>query len=199
MFTVRKFVHDVARSFADDARHPFDAQSPREVNGRYMRQVALWYMLATSEMEPETIAQWGRFRDIIWAQFEALSARITFDFVDYDPISNALQIHEHIDTEERLPVWHSKHTGGHPVLTDDENNAFRAVHDVMGHYLHRVSFDANGEDTAYRGHALTMPRDLWPVLATETRGQNAALNFGDPIGAFKEQKVVLAPAFVTRF
>lgn len=82
---------------------------------------------------------------------------------------------------------------GHPmdkiVDIDGEqlplNDVFRAVHDYFGHAKSgqrgaTVSFGPRGEWEAWRTHRLSLPKDSWQALWTETRGQNTWTNyFGD--------------------
>jgi hypothetical protein len=88
-------------------------------------------------------------------------------------------------------VLSTKTTGGHPFFSDDENDMFRAVHDVFGHAGTGRGFDRHGEEAAYQSHASMYSPLARMALATETRGQNAALITGG--GQFAEQKVALLP------
>ena len=60
-----------------------------------------------------------------------------------------------------------------PVLLND---AFRAVHDVYGHYRTGQGFGPSGELAPWQAHRDTMPSAAWPALWCETRGQNAWTN-----------------------
>ena len=197
MITVRQHVANVAYRFTKAYGNTFrlhTAESPSKAFDARATRIAEWYMREKS-MPHHYLIQAGyvHFRDVINAQYEALSERIRYEFTSHDPISDPSEIHSYLDQAAYLPVVHSAETGGHPVWDDDTNNRFRAVHDTLGHYLNRVGFDKYGEDAAYRAHAQTMPRAILPLLVTETRGQNSALNYGNPIGEFKEQKAIIAP------
>jgi hypothetical protein len=68
----------------------------------------------------------------------------------------------------------------HPFMTAEQTNMFRAVHDFFGHAAEGFEFGKRGEDNAFRKHASTLSNKALPALATETRGQNAWVNyFGD--------------------
>lgn len=94
-------------------------------------------------------------------------------------------------SEGRLKVLSSASTGGHPFFTDDENNQFRAVHDVFGHGGTGRDFSRHGEEAAWMHHSSMYSPAARPALTTETRGQNNALNFGSSPGTFAPQKVAL--------
>lgn len=196
---VRSYVHSVAKVFATgvgNAFHIHSADGPSASFDGHMGRIAEWYMTTDEERQMfPALRLWQHLGALIDQQYNALSERIHFIWTDVNPIDSADEITYAVDSGY-LPVWHSVHTGGHPIWSDEQNNRFRAVHDVMGHYLHGVSFDKYGEEAAYRGHALTFPRAVLPALATETRGQNAALNYGDPIGTFKDQKCIISPDWV---
>jgi hypothetical protein len=93
-----------------------------------------------------------------------------------------------------ISVLSTQTTGGHPLLTNDENDMFRAVHDVFGHAATGRAFDAHGEEAAYRSHASMFSPLARVAMTTETRGQNSANNYGGlPRGEFVEQKITALP------
>jgi hypothetical protein len=94
----------------------------------------------------------------------------------------------------KFSVLSSAQTGGHPYFTHDENNMFRAVHDFFGHAATGRGFDPSGEEAAFRSHYAMFSPKARPAMATETRGQNSALNFGKNPGEFPVQKVVTLPS-----
>lgn len=94
-------------------------------------------------------------------------------------------------TNNRLKVLSTKVTGGHPVFSDDENDQFRAVHDLYGHIGSGRGVDIHGEEAAYQKHASMFSPLARQALATETRGQNAGLH---ATGDFPEQKIGVLPA-----
>jgi hypothetical protein len=97
----------------------------------------------------------------------------------------------------KVTVLSTATTGGHPVFSNDENNMFRAVHDVFGHAGTGRGVDRHGEEAAYRRHATMFSPLARQALASETRGQNhAMINAG---GQFQDQKIVIMPAHVRRF
>lgn len=91
--------------------------------------------------------------------------------------------------EGRIKTFSAASTGGHPVFSNDENDMFRAVHDVFGHAGTGRGVDRHGEEAAFQKHAGMFSPLARQALATETRGQNhAMINAG---GQFQEQKVGL--------
>lgn len=74
----------------------------------------------------------------------------------------------------------------HPVWSVDENIAFRIVHDVLGHGSTGSGFTWEGEQIAYRKHALHVSPTAGRALYIEAIGQVAyALHTGE----FGPQKV----------
>jgi hypothetical protein len=95
----------------------------------------------------------------------------------------------------RIKVLSTKTTGGHPFLSDEQNDQFRAVHDVFGHSATGRAFDPHGEEAAFRSHYSMFSPSARPAMASETRAQNSANNYGGlPKGSFVDQKVVTLPS-----
>ena len=86
------------------------------------------------------------------------------------------------------------------------NDAFRAVHDVFGHFgSGNPFFRHKGEERAFLEHSRMYSPEAQGAMTSETRGQNSWLNFG-PYGAanrtastpntiFADQKSGLMPEF----
>lgn len=91
---------------------------------------------------------------------------------------------------QRLKVFSTASSGGHPQFDDDTNDAFRAVHDTFGHAGTGRNFDRNGEEAAWRKHVSMYSQKARPAMTSETRGQSSTLVFGPRPGMFPEQKVV---------
>jgi hypothetical protein len=118
-----------------------------------------------------------------------------------DPYGNGaddLGVHEmfHDVANRRMSVLATAATGGHPVFSNDENDMFRAVHDVFGHAGTGRGVDRHGEEAAFRKHARMFSPLARQALATETRGQNHAMIQAG--GEFQQQKVALLPEPLTR-
>lgn len=57
------------------------------------------------------------------------------------------------------------------------NDAFRAVHDALGHGPMGAGFRARGEENAFRHHTALYSDLARPAVTAETRGQNSFVNF----------------------
>jgi hypothetical protein len=99
--------------------------------------------------------------------------------------------------ERRMKVLSAASTGGHAVFSDEENEMFRAVHDVFGHAGTGRGVDRHGEEAAYRKHSAMFSPLARRALATETRGQNHAMIAAG--GVFPEQKIAVLPPAARRF
>lgn len=111
---------------------------------------------------------------------------------DEDPYKKAADMMKDAN-QGKFKVLSTAKTGGHPYFTDDENDMFRAVHDFFGHAATGRGFDPHGEEAAFRSHFAMFGPMARPAMATETRGQNSALNFGPSAGNFAPQKIVTLP------
>ena len=101
------------------------------------------------------------------------------------------EVKDDVVNRNRMQVLSSASTGGHPFFTNDENDQFRAVHDLYGHLGSGRGIDMHGEEAAYQKHSRMFSPLARQAMATETRGQNGALHLN---GEFQEQKVGLLPA-----
>lgn len=97
----------------------------------------------------------------------------------------------------KMNVLSTAATGGHPVFSNDENDQFRAVHDVFGHAGTGRGIDRHGEEAAYRKHATMFSPLARQALASETRGQNHAMIAAG--GQFQDQKIGIMPEHIRRF
>lgn len=110
-----------------------------------------------------------------------------------DPYKRARDMISDVRDNHRINVFDSASTGGHPFLTNDQNNMFRAVHDVFGHAAIGRGFDASGEEAAFQHHSSMYTPLAREAMTTETRGQNSTVNFGPEPGVFPQQKVAILP------
>jgi hypothetical protein len=100
------------------------------------------------------------------------------------------ELRNDVTENHRIKVLSTAATGGHPVFSNDENDAFRAVHDVFGHLGSGRGVDFDGEEAAFQKHSRMFSPLARQAMATETRGQNSALRLH---GSFQDQKVGLLP------
>lgn len=138
------------------------------------------------------------------AQKAALEkAGYTFEFVDHDPYKSSKEMMADVAATKRLKVFKTQGDQTHPFMTNDQNNDFRGVHDLLAHAGEGHQFGPMGEENAYRVHASTLSADATRALASETRGQNSWVNFGPNANLparerpFAEQKSALWPAHLT--
>lgn len=116
-----------------------------------------------------------------------------------DAYSSSLDMFHHVSMEHRLIILDTGFTSDNmppdhpmlrlsPITTTREdgttvrltnNDVFRGVHDMLGHYLPRNQFGAIGEYNAWLAHMASLPSESWEALFCETRGQNAWTNFAD--------------------
>lgn len=76
----------------------------------------------------------------------------------------------------------------HPVWTQEQNVAFRTLHDLHGHHGGGFGFDPDGERRAFLHTLPITPTHLRPVLFCESIAQ---LDFCVANGGFGEQKAIL--------
>jgi hypothetical protein len=82
----------------------------------------------------------------------------------------------------------------HPILSVEDNDIFRAVHEFFGHAASGSNFRAAGEEGAWVSHSSMFSPEARRALTTETRGQNSYYNFLDPtLKEFAPQKAALFP------
>lgn len=112
------------------------------------------------------------------------------DYSNWDASRIMGEMRHDVTENNRLKVYSTASTGGHPYFTDDENDMFRGVHDVFGHLASGRGIDMHGEEAAYQKHSAMFTPKARAALASETRGQNSSLHLN---GKFGPQKVALLP------
>lgn len=135
---------------------------------------------------------YGVMREHVGKQFEHLTRPqseggmgFTFEAVDTDPYDSPEAMAQDV-ANRRIKVMKTATTGGHEFFTDEENDQFRAVHDVFGHAGIGRDFSRHGEEAAFLSHRQMFPKEAHAALASETRGQNSYLNYG-PDRGFPDQ------------
>lgn len=142
--------------------------------------------------DPSAIPHFERMRDEIKNQHDHLTHTmgIKTEVVDHDPYPTVHHMVQDVVNNKRIKVLSTKVTGGHDFLTDDDNDKFRAVHDVFGHAATGRGFDAHGEEAAWLAHSKMFTPHARGAMSSETRGQNSALHIN---GTFQAQKTALLP------
>jgi hypothetical protein len=172
--------------------------------GRHM--ASIYEGLTSDPHDPEVQAHYRQFVSEVHAQAEHLHNNgYSWTFTDEDPYrdangapSSSAMLKDLLENKH-INVYRTQGPQGHPLLTNDENNEFRAVHEILGHGTTGASFSTKGEEQAFRNHAALFSPEAQRVLATETRGQNSWFNFGphadvlSPQRLFAEQKAALWP------
>lgn len=165
----------------------------------FAKRIADWYDSATSNPDdPAVQAAYRAFADETRRQFEFLKSKgIKFEFVDTDPYKTSAEMMQDVAENNRLKVLKTE-AGMHPLLSEEENDMFRAVHDFFGHAKEGHQFGQLGEENAYRVHSAMYSPEARRVMATETRGQNSWVNNQPankvkPGSVYAEQKVALMP------
>jgi len=177
-----------------------------KVDEDFARRVAAWYENTPSAPnDPAVIRAWRAFADETRQQYEMLQqAGIKFDFSEADPYKNSAEMIRDVAENGRLRVFRTAPPGApqvHPLLTNEENDMFRAVHDFFGHAGYGYQFGPKGEENAFRVHSAMYTPEARRAMATETRGQNSWVNFGPPAdinrarpgSVYADNKVMLMP------
>lgn len=135
------------------------------------------------------------------AQFLDLTSRygygVKVEFQDQDPYPNAAAMMDDVRNHGRLRVWRTTDEQAHPLLSADQNNMFRAVHDFHGHYMSGRDFSRHGEEAAWVRHSQMFTGLARRAMTTETRGQNSAFVWINGGREFPPQKAILLPDWVS--
>lgn len=118
---------------------------------------------------------------------------IKHEVVPHDPYATPNDMADDIAHNRRLQTFASASTGDHEYFSPEQNDQFRAVHDMFGHAALGRGFSRHGEEAAYRSHRQMFPESAHAALATETRGQNSYLNYGPGGFASQEGRLVGLP------
>lgn len=140
------------------------------------------------------------FADQVERQFHELTSckgvGLTVKVVDVDPYPSAEEMFVSV-SHGLLMVYGTSEDQGHPLLTPDQNDMFRAVHDFHGHYMTGRGFDRHGEEAAWVRHSQMFTGLARRAMTTETRGQSSALCWVTS-PEFPPQKAILLPDWVSR-
>lgn len=159
---------------------------------RIGRTIGRAYLSAPERITPDVREAYARFTEQVDQQFGMLLRDVRVTFTDDDPYANSADLFEDIRSGH-FKVYRTQEEQRHPILTPDQNDRFRAVHDYYGHYRSGRGFDRHGEEAAWLKHATMYSPLAQRALATETRGQNCAQIFHYGGVRFPEQKAVLLP------
>ena len=148
--------------------------------------------------DENAIPAYEALRSEVNEQFDYLvnDMGIKVDVVEQDPYKNGSEMMADLEQNGHIAVLSTAVTGGHPFFTNEENDMFRAVHDVFGHAGAGTNFDRNGEEASFVSHFQMFSPLAARALATETRGQNSWLTYSGN-DTFAEQKLALLPEEMT--
>lgn len=164
--------------------------------------IAKHYEAARDESDsPEVQEAYRHFARETHQQFRFLTrpvhrggAGIRVEVMGEDPYDSHAALVKDVKENRRLRVLSTRSTGSHPLLSDRENNEFRAVHDYFGHVATGRDFSRHGEEAAWQSHSQMYSPQARGAMTAETRGQNSALIYGRS-GGFPEQKSLDMPSW----
>jgi hypothetical protein len=141
------------------------------------------------------------FRAETEAQFEVLTRStgrgglgIQVEVSAADPYPDAATMVADLGSARRLRIFGTGGPGNrHPYLSAEQNNMFRAVHDVFGHLASGRGFDRHGEEAAWFAHSRAYSPLARLAMTTETRGQTSMFIWHHQGRRFPDQKVMLLP------
>lgn len=143
----------------------------------------------------------GQQFDFLTRPKEAGGMGVKVNAVDNDPYPNGPAGFKAMRKDLKrgeFNVLATRVTGSHAVFSDEENDQFRAVHDVFGHLALGRGFSRHGEEAAFKAHRQMFPPEAHAALATETRGQNSYMTAYSG-GQFADQdKLVGLPTWATK-
>jgi len=157
--------------------------------------------LAAPDFDPAAVPHYNAMREEIGRQYDFMTRSrakggmgLTHTVTAEDPYGSSRDMMNDV-AEGRIKSLATKTTGPHPFFTDDENDMFRAIHDVFGHAGSGRNFGPSGEEAAFRSHYGMFSPMARQAMAVGTRGQNSTNNFGGLApGSYVKGKTILLPA-----
>ena len=145
-----------------------------------------WESRASTHCDPLTTAAYRELAeqtDEMYRGIVSLGIRVRFTD-ETEPYETAAEQARHL-LLDRTIVIASGLGGNHPVLSRDEYDRFRAVHDVFGHAGIGGGFDRHGEYQAWLVHAMMYTGLGSWAMSSEYRGVNSSLWAGSAAGTGK--------------
>lgn len=142
--------------------------------------------------DPDADKHFYAMRNEVNQQFHHMTHNmgIKVHVTDHDPYKDVHELADDVRNNHQIKVLGTHATGGHAFFSNEENDRFRAVHDLFGHLGTGRDFDRHGEEAAYQAHARMFSPQARGALASETRGQNGSLIVNQRFGP---QKIALLP------
>lgn len=141
------------------------------------------------EYDRRAEAAYVAFRNETVRQWEELNRKIRLSVSASDPYADYSEMVQAVQGGS-LAVLSTATTGGHPFMTDAENDMFRAVHDYHGHYLTGRDFSRHGEEAAWTRHSRMYSDLARSAMTSETRGQNSVFIWLNGGREFPPQKII---------
>lgn len=173
---------------------PYIDWSQWRVDPKRAEKMAKYFDAAESTPnDPAVVAAYKALTDEVEAQYKFMTEDlgIKIEFVVEDPYASPAEMADHLLKTNSLRVYKTAEGQEHPIMTNEQNDMFRAVHDFFGHSSIGRGFDRHGEDAAWLSHAMMFSPEARRAMTTETRGQNSYYNYFKQ--GFAEQKVFLFP------
>lgn len=146
---------------------------------------------------------YARFAVQVDRQFHRMTTvdGIRVEFQPDDPYDGHEDMLRDVRDNRRLKIYETADDQAHPLLSAEQNNRFRAVHDYYGHHGAgdgaSVSFSRHGEEAAWVRHSQMFTGLARRAMTTETRGQNSVFIWLNHGREFPVQKGILLPDWVS--
>lgn len=190
-----------ARAYAAGRGATYSAEGLEGIQAdpQHATRVAQHYLTAPANTHMARRA-YGAFANDIEDQYRHITENlgIKMEVTDDDPYSSPHEALSDVEANRRLKVLSTAATGGHPFLTDEQNDKNRFVHDIFGHLASGRGFSRHGEEAAYHSHRQLFSHAAIPALAGEYRGQNSVFTQINEGKEFPEQRVLAMPDWATR-
>lgn len=144
-----------------------------------------------------------QFADQVNAQYAQMCGvdGIAVQVQPEDPYADWEDMLRDVRDNRRLKIYATSADQAHPLLSREENDRFRAVHDYYGHhgagFGESVSFTRHGEEAAWVRHSRMFSGLGRRAMTSETRGQNSAFIWLNGGREFPPQKAILLPDWVS--
>jgi hypothetical protein len=195
----RKYAEARGRSYSQDGLDTVQVD-PQRGHAQFLA-----YRQGMSQpTDPHTEASYHAMRSEVNDQYDHMTKPeheggmgMSVEVTQHDPYGSPQEMADDVANNRRIKVMSTATTGSHAFFTDEENDKFRAVHDVFGHAGTGRSFSRNGEEAAYLNHAQMFSPSARSAMASETRGQNSYLNYNNTGDGFPDQgnKLVGMPSW----
>lgn len=190
-------LYEATVAYTADSNLPFQHMAWEKVrlDPAKGRRIADAFDQAPRELTHFAKVSYAAFRKGIRRQYHYLTRilRYEVEVVDYDPYKESAELFADL-AEYKLKVFSTEASGNpHPLLSNEDHDAFRAVHDAFGHGSIRASFGPNGEEAAWLKHSQMFSSLARPALTTETRGHSCVFFFKNGGRYFARNRAVLLP------